>query len=295
MDVKTLYTMVSIADHGSFNGAAKALGLSLSAVSLQIKALEDEVGMVLFDRSKRPPPLTGDGRDLVEKARGLIADWERLSGTLKKSSGSGVLKIGAVHTVVSGALPPALLDLRKRRPDLDVRLTTGLTHELEAALMGGRIDVAIVTEPESLASGLTFEAFSADPLVVIAGRDTSGQTFRDVLEHQPYVRFARQARVAHLIDSALADAGITVNSHMEIDTLEGVVSLVGAGLGVSIVPARREHPFPQNIRVLAFGDPPITRRLGLLSPESGPRRRFVGDLLDALVATKGQPVETVAE
>ena len=74
MDVKTLYSIIAVADHGSFNAAARALGLSLSSISVQMRALEDEVGKVLFDRSRRPPPLTDEGRDFVERARDLIAE-----------------------------------------------------------------------------------------------------------------------------------------------------------------------------------------------------------------------------
>jgi len=282
MEVKTLYTLIAVADHGSFNEAAKALGVSLSSISLQMKALEDEGGKVLFDRSKRPPPLTDKGRDFVERARALIADWERLNDSLKHSHDSGLLKIGAVHTVVSGLLPAALAHLRSRVPDLRIRLTTGLTHELEAALIGGRIDVAVATEPTSIPSGLTFTLFREEPLVVIADRAARGDDFKSLLEQNPYVRFNRQAHVAGLIDANLAAQDIRIRSEMEIDTLEGVISMVEAGLGVSIVPARTGTAFPQNLRCLAFGDPPVARRLGVLAPVKTARRRFISHLLEAM-------------
>ncbi len=282
MDVKSLYSIIAVADHGSFNAAAKALGMSLSAVSTQMRALEEDMELVLFDRSRRPPPLTDEGREFVGRARDLIADWERLSASLKRGSNGGVLKIGAVHTVVSGLLPSALLHLSERMPELTVRLTTGLSHELEAALRGGRIDAAITSEPGSLPADLRFTVFCEEPLVVIAGRGAKGSGFREVLAKNAYVRFQRQARVGALIDEALAANRIAVTSAMEVDTLEGVISLVGAGLGVSVVPARSGIAFPDNITVLPFGRPQTVRRLGLLSARQSARSHFLEPLSEAL-------------
>lgn len=298
MDIKTLYTLIAVADHGSFNEAAKVLGLSLSSISLQMKGLEDEGDLILFDRSKRPPPLTDEGRDFVERSRRLIGEWERLSATLVRPNDRGLLKIGAVHTVVSGLLPAALAHLRTQAPDLRIRLTTGLTHELEAALIGGRIDIAVVTEPNSVPAGLEFTLFREEPLVVIAHRDATGsdenEDFRSVLEHNPYVRFNRQAHVSGLIETDLARQGIAITSEMEIDTLEGVISMVEAGLGVSIVPARTGTAFPRDLRSFPFGDPPVTRRLGVLAPLKNARRRFFPHLLEALQAASQTDRDTPA-
>jgi DNA-binding transcriptional LysR family regulator len=287
MDVKSLYSVIAVADHGSFNAAAKALGMSLSAISVQMRALEDEMELVLFDRSRRPPPLTDEGREFVGRARELIADWERLSASLKRGPGGGLLKIGAVHTVVSGLLPAALLRLRERMPDLGIRLTTGLSHDLEAALRGGRIDVAITTEPDTLPADLEFTAFCEEPLVVIAGGAAAGESFREVLQQNAYVRFQRQARVGALIDEVLAANRIKVTSAMEVDTLEGVISLVGAGLGVSVVPARSGIAFPENIRVLPFGRPKAVRRLGVLAERRNARHHFFKPLLESLEHVAG--------
>jgi DNA-binding transcriptional LysR family regulator len=122
---------------------------------------------------------------------------------------------------------------------------------------------------------------------VIARTDASGDDFREVLEGNPYVRFNRQARVAGMIERALARLGLKVRSEMEIDTLEGVVSMVEAGLGVSIVPARSGAAFPEGIRTFPLGDPPVTRRLGLLAPVKSVRQRFVDYLGEALRESPG--------
>ena len=112
MDVKTLHTLIAIVDHRGFAAAGRAVGLSPSGVSLQIKALEGELGLRLFDRTARPPRLTAEGELFVGRAREVVAQWERLTDSLSGESLNGVLDLGAVPTIVSGNLPGALRRLR---------------------------------------------------------------------------------------------------------------------------------------------------------------------------------------
>lgn len=282
MDVKSLYTFIAIVDHGSFAQAAETLGLSASAISVQMRGLEADVDMRLFDRSRRPPVLTQEGRDFVARAREVIAIWEDLSHSLRRDQNAGRLRIGAVHTAVSSLLPQALRRLRETHPRLEIRLTTGLAHELDASLRAGLIDAALTTGPSgsggaAVAPGFAFQTISEQRLVVLAHAGAPGRDFREILLQNPYVRFSRQARVGEMVERALVANGIAVQSAMEVDTQDGVMALVAAGLGVSVVP---EHPGLSGgrFRVVPLGDPPPIRRLGLMFDENSPRRRFC-DLL----------------
>ncbi len=284
MDVKSLYAFIAVVDHGGFAVAARALGVSVSSISIQMRDLEQDVGLLLFDRTRRPPVLTGDGHDFAVRARDVIVRWERLSEGLTRPSGKGVLKIGAVHTAVAGLLPAALSRLRAKMPELGVRLTTGLTHELETAVRGGRVDAAIVTEPASRPANVAFKVICEERLVVLAHASVEGGDFRQILAQNPYVRFSRTALVAQQVEAKLRDYGIEVGSQMEVDTLEGVVALVASGLGVSIVPERLgPRPFPETVRAHQLGTPAAVRRLGLLSLEGNARQRFSDRLHGCLV------------
>ncbi len=236
MDVKSLYTFVAVADHGSFAQAAAALNLSASAISVQMRALEADVDVRLFDRSRRPPVLTAEGRAFVERAREVIATWEDLSHSLRRDSNAGRLRLGAVHTAVSTLLPPALQRLRGSHPKLGLRLSTGLAHDLEAALRAGMIDAALITGPETAAPGFAFHMVCMQRLVVVAHPSAEGTDARSVLERNPYIRFSRQARVGEMVERALDAQRLRVHPAMEIDTQDGVMALVAAGLGVSVVP-----------------------------------------------------------
>jgi DNA-binding transcriptional LysR family regulator len=283
MDVKTLYTFIAVVDHSSFADAAAALGVSASAISVQMRGLEADVQIDLFDRTRRPSTLTPEGYAFAERAREVIAKWEELSETLRRSSNAGVLRLGAVHTAVAGILPPALLELRHTVPELAVRLTTGLTHELEAQLRSGRIDTAVVTEPVTVPATMRFDEVCEERLVVIAHPGAEGGDHREVLARNPYVRFSRKARVAEMIEARLAEEGIAVASQMEVDTLDGVVALVTNGLGVSIVPERvGTAALPETLRLHPLGEPAAVRRMGLLSLKGNARERFCRHLRDAL-------------
>lgn len=290
MDVKTLYTLIAIADRGSFAEAGHVIGLSLSAVSMQMRALEEELGITIFDRSRRPPVLTDSGLAFTHRARDLIAHWESMSEALKRDAAGGLLKLGSVHTCASGVLPLALKLMRQQGHAIDIHLTTALTHELEKAVYHRQLDVAVVTEPESMRGDLDFLPFADESFVVITHRTTEGKTDKKVLESTPYVRFNRAARVGHLINEEITRRNIVVRAVMEIDNLEGVIAMVANGLGTSIVPARDvKSEFPASIRTLPFGSPPLTRRLGILVPRDNPRAHLAQTLLEALrtVSAKG--------
>ncbi|OWT60216.1 LysR family transcriptional regulator [Candidimonas nitroreducens] len=296
MDVKTLYTLVAVADRGSFAEAGKVIGLSLSAVSMQMRALEEELGTVLFDRTRRPPVLTASGLRLIDRARDLIEHWESLSDSLKRDAAGGVLKLGAVHTSISGWLPLALRRLQQRGQGIEIRLTSGLTHELEMEVYHGQLDVALVTEPEVSRGSLQFHEFFEEAMVVIAHKSATGDTDQELLEHNPYVRFNRMARVGRIVGAEIEKRGLEVQSTMEIDSVEGVVAMVANGLGVSVVPNRGvANEFPATIRVLPFGDPPIMRRLGLLMPRDNPRSHLSHALLDALREVSAPPEKKYAK
>lgn len=277
MDVKSLYSFLAVVDHGSFAQAAAALDLSASAISVQMRGLEADVDIPLFDRSRRPPTLTQEGREFIGRAREVISIWEDLSHSLRRDSNAGRLRIGSVHTAVSTLLPAALRRLRESHPKLEMRLTTGLAHELEAALRAGLIDVALTTGSSEIAPDYVFKSVSAQRLVVVSHVSAQGADFRDLLQDNPYVRFSRQARVGEMVERALQHNGIEVHTVMEVDTQDGVLALVAAGLGVSVVP---ENPKLHNtqLRILPLGDPPPVRLLGLMFDPGSPRRRFC-DLL----------------
>jgi len=282
MDIRVLYTIVAIAEHGSFLAASRALNLSPAAVSLHVKIIEDELGETLFDRSVRPPVLTDAGRRTLERARRVLEEWEKL-GENGPSEVAGMLALGAVPTAVAGLLAPALARLRTMRPHLRVTLTTDHAEELEDRLTRGMIDAAVTIQPTSPPIGLRFTPVLVEPFQVVAPLGAPGEKDTELLTSLPYIRFRRHAWIAHLIEQELSKRRIRLDAAMEVDTLLGALSLVQAELGASILPASQIDAYhATQLRTVPFGDPPVSRTIGLLRRSEHPKSPQIEEFLSAL-------------
>ncbi|TVQ30727.1 MAG: LysR family transcriptional regulator [Geminicoccaceae bacterium] len=258
--------------------------MSPAAVSLHIKTLEEDFGERLFDRSVRPPVLTETGRQTLARARRVLDAWDRL-GDHNPTEVNGLLELGAVATSIPGLLAEALAGLRQRRPQLRVRLSTAYSEELEERVIRGTLDAALMMRPQALPLGLVFVPIVAEPFHVVAPKDAAAMTDAALLTSLPYIRFRRQAWITGLIEAELAARRIRVEPAMEIDSLGGVLALVEAGLGVSVLPCSQlRTAAPEEIKRLPFGDPPLRRELGLLHRPDHPRAPQLDELIAALRA-----------
>lgn len=279
MDLRHLKTLLAIAQHRTFAAAADDVGLTQSAVSLHVRALEDDLGAQLFDRTRRPPMLTPEGRTLVERAREIVRLCDGLGEGIDDDRLAGTLRLGVVPTCLTGMMPPALASLRAAQPKLGVRVISGPSAELAQGVRKGRLDAAMVSEPMDLAAGLAWRPVTHEPLMVIAPLDAPGNSDRELLETLPYIRFQKSAWAGQMIDLHLRDRGILRPADMEIDSLEAISELVAHGLGVSVVPRRHMAPdFPPGVRALPFGDPPLSRAIGLVEHIDSAK----SDLINAL-------------
>jgi DNA-binding transcriptional LysR family regulator len=266
MSIRHLRTLIAISEHGSFAAAADAVALTQSAVSQQMKALEDELGIEMFDRRKRPPQLSSQGKALIPRARQLVYLYDGLrSSKGGEANLEGLLEIGAIPTTLTGILPRALVALRASQPSLQVRVANGLSAELMARVDRGDLDAALVSEPKPLPTSMTWRPVADEPLMVVAPISVSSDDYREILESLPFIRFNRSAWVGHTIQTALQDMGIKVVEAMELDSLEAIWQMVRHGLGVSIVPMRSVGDGALiELKTIPFGSPPRRRRLGLV-------------------------------
>lgn len=283
MELRQLKTLVAISDYGTFAAAADAIGLTQSAVSLQIKGLEQDIGTEIFDRRHRPPLLNDKGRTLVEQARKVLKMCDDIAHQGADVPLEGVLTFGAVPTSIASILPPALAMMRQRHPKLQIRVSSGLSAELAAATRSGQLDAAIVSKPNQLTDGLIENHITREPLLVIAPPDVPGETDREILEAASYIQFSRRAWVGQHIDHYLRDRGIKVKRGMEIDSLDAITRMVSFGLGVSVVPVpRTASGILDSLKWLPFGDPPLHRSLVMIERQASPQSNLVAALTEVL-------------
>lgn len=266
MRLRQLRTLVAVVDSGSFAAAAEHLSLTQSAVSMQMKALEERLGIALFDRSMRPPLLTGAGRTLVERAREIVVACDELTiGLPDTGKLFGLLNIGVVPGASLSLLPDALARLRAAYPSVQVRVRSGLSSELMQRVAQGALDAAIVTEPARFEHDLDCHTVSDESLLVIGPPGAASDDDVSLLAEHPYIAFNRQAEFGRLIDASLRDRGLIAHRTMELDSLDAIVMMVARGLGVAIVGERNVFPrYREQVCAVPFGEPPLRRRIGVV-------------------------------
>jgi len=287
MDIRFLKTLVAIADQGSFASAANSVGLSPSAVSMQIRALEVYLATEIFDRSHRPPILNQKGLALVPTARRIVS----LHDTLRDAAGSpdqyaGSLRLGVIPTALSRFVPGVLAGLRSAHPQIQVEVVTGMNTPLFELLKNGQLDAAIIGEPPRLPRKLHWRSVIDEPICVIARLDTPEESPEELLRHHPYIKLVRGAWQLRMIDAHLAKARVALNTVMQLDSIEAVALMVYNGLGVSIVPKRSIEPllnFP--LKWIPFGEPTLRRKLGFVYHHGSQKSHLLQALYDEIAQT----------
>lgn len=288
MNIRHLRTLVAAVDGGSFASAGETIGVSHSAISLQVKSLEEELGVALFDRSKRPPAPTARGRALADHARKTIDLFDASRAVATGELVAGKLTVGAVPTTLSSILPPALSALRDQHPALRIEVKSGSSAALAARLQAGELDVAVCTWPEKdPATELDWRHVATEPFVVVAPAGAEGRTDAELLSRHPFIWFNRKTWAGRGIETELVRRNIKVVADMEVDSLEAIASMVDAGLGVSIIPlCRGARPLPNSVKTAPFGDPQFAREVGALIAKDTAPDSMIETFLAALRSPK---------
>lgn len=285
MNLQQLRSMVAIAEFGSFSEAARRLGLTHSAISQQVRALEEEIGTTVVDRSFKPPTLTDRGRALVDRARQIETLTEEIRALGRDPGIVGSLTVGAVPSAMLGLLPRALGEMRRENPSLRCEIHVALSGDLAGALRTGEIDVAVATAPEHAIEGIRIREIAAEPLVVIAPADSVETDDVALLQAYPFIWFSRRTWAGQQIERRLLERGVFVQGLTEVDSLEAIAALVEQGLGVSIAPMLLcGPPLRSRLKAVPFGAPQSVRRLALFERENSPETIMSGELYERMRA-----------
>lgn len=276
MNLRQLRSITTILQQGSFAAAGDRIGLSHSAISVQMQQLENSLGIDLFDRSRRPVTLTVEGARIAGIASEVLEKLETIKQVASGAETLDSIAIGFIPTTVQNLLPRVLEALRQEFPALQVRVKSGLSGELAAAVSRRELDYALLTTPVVEIPELDITAIASEPFYVIAPVDRGKITADDeLLRSMPYIAFSRRTWVGQHIAARLQQRGIHIRESIEIDSLEAIENLVAKGFGVAIVPRRLHAAIDtKNIVHIPFGRPVDTRQLALVQPVSRPKTRF---------------------
>ena len=273
MNVNQLRTLVAIADAEGFSQAAETLFITPSAVSHQMRDLENELGVALFDRNSRPPRLNAHGYAVAEQGRSLLKQFSTLV-ELARAPGEigGKLMLGCVSGVSSDLIPLALAGLRASHPAVQVSMEEGLSEPLAERVRKRELDAAIITDLPEPDPEMKSLVIMEEAMMVVAPENCSSRDWREILSSYPFIRLNRNAGMGKIIERTLRQHQVIVQDAMELDSSESVASMAIAGLGAGVIPAGRlRHIDEKKVVALPFGEPPIFRKVVLIERANNPR------------------------
>lgn len=285
-----LQTFADVVRLGSFSAAAARLNLTQPAISLQIRQLEQKLGLKLIERVGRTATPTAAGRALLQHAGTIdMAVNAALDAVAQHGREvTGRVRIGIGATACIHMLPPILSDLRKRFPQLDLRVNTGNAPEILRAIEANNLDLGLVTLPprnKSLGRALEVTPLIEDGFVAISSRahPLPDPVTPAVLMTMPLAIPEPGGNTRSLIDGWFATAGLTPKPGMELDSVEAIKQLVGAGLGCSVLPgmAVATPEARRGLQVCAL-KPKLARQLALVLRRDKPLSRGLRETLAAL-------------
>ncbi|MDP9965800.1 DNA-binding transcriptional LysR family regulator [Variovorax paradoxus] len=272
--INELRTFIAVCRHGTFAAAGERIGLTQSAVSSQVKRLEEALGFALFERTGRSATLNAAGQTTLARAEEICALYARLGELPDDAASGGLLRIGAIASAQSTLVARALARLRKQQPLLRVHVSPGVSMRLMDELDAGTIDAAVIIRPPfGLLPELAWQPLVQEPYVLIAPRKLPGKDWRALLQEQPFLRYDRASFGGRMVERFLRREGIAVNDSIELDEIAGLVHMTSKGLGVALVPLVEAHlPLPAGVRMLPLGEFTFHREVGLLQrkPRASP-------------------------
>lgn len=224
LDITTLRSFVAVADSGGVTRAAGFLHLTQSAVSMQLKRLEELLGLELLDRSGRTIALTASGDQLLAYARRMVALNDEVIARLTDQAFEGEITLGVPHDIVYPAIPRVLQRFNAAYPRVKVQLITSFTKSLKEQFSKGECDLILTTEATANSD---CETLAERSLCWVGAPDGSAWRQRPLR-----LAFGRYCTFRPKVISALDDAGIEWDMAVETDSDRTIEATVSADLAI---------------------------------------------------------------
>jgi DNA-binding transcriptional LysR family regulator len=245
VDLRHLRTFVAVFEDGTVSKASLRLRTAQPALSRQIRDLEEELGVRLFDRVRRRLVLTGEGEQLLNDCRAVLGavDGVRDRAELLRRGDSGILRIGATPQTIDGVLSTFLRRYAERRPKVQIRLTEAVGADLAAILERGQVHVTVSFIQPSQAGNPFIETFPLSPLEILAASakpltvGSAGDVDIARLAAHPLLLLDASFYVRQTFDAACRLAGVKPDIVIESRTPHALLALAETGQGVAVVPS----------------------------------------------------------
>jgi LysR family hydrogen peroxide-inducible transcriptional activator len=290
MNLRDLRYFIALADLRHFGRAAEACHVSQPTLSTQLKKLEDELGVQLIERAPRQVMLTPVGRDILERARRILAEVDQMRETARRTADpeAGSVRLGLFPTLGPYLLPHVVPNIRRRFPRLELLLVEEKTENVLQMLREGRLDAGVLALPLH-EEWLEIEALFEEPFLLALpnGHPLARQRELQLAElSQQHLLLLEDGHC--LRDQALEVcqlAGASEKAGFRATSLETLRQMVAAGVGLTLLPVlavKPPVPVSENIRLLPFRQPAPTRKLALVWRKSSAMSDFLRKLAQVL-------------
>jgi LysR family carnitine catabolism transcriptional activator len=269
-DLRHIRAFLAAARHGNFTRAAMEMHISQSAFTVQIRQLEDALGVSLFDRSKRRVALTSAGRELLQPLERLIVDAESIVGKTRQLAGlrRGIVNVAALPTVAARLLPDAIKRFAEAYPGIVVQLSDMAGEKIIEAVKKEEVDFGIgsrIRVDREIRTTLLF----ADRLCafipgdhLLARRETAA--LKDLAAF-PLIVTGKDSSVRELLEKSLKREKTSFKVAFETNYMTTAIGMVRAGLGIAILPesaATLENP--GQMRCVLIARPTLSRKIEII-------------------------------
>lgn len=273
LTLRQLTYFVALADQRSFGAAAAQVHVTQPAMSMQIRDLEQTLGVTLIERGTRSLHLTREGRDLLVRARRILAEVTELESAARRNMLGGRLNLGLIPTVAPYLLPRALPALRGHAAIPDLSIREARTPDLIADLASGRLDAVVMAEPAD-STGMQSTLLFADHFLLAGSAERLAWAAQGIEDLRPSGLDPDQLLLLDeghcLADQALEVCGLT-RTRLRLDlgaaSLSTLCGLVGQGMGLTFLPeisVTTETAAQPHLRLLRFAAPQPARRIVLV-------------------------------
>lgn len=289
MYIETFKVFCDLAETGSFSKAAALNSITQSAVSQQIRSLENRFQVTLVERSRRNFNLTPEGRAFLDASKEILDVYNHLGDRLHELRNvvAGELSVASIYSIGLHELPPVLKGFRHKHPDVEVRVAYRRSVQVYSEVLAGEVDLGLVAFPGKR-TGLNVEIFDEDELVLICHPNHALARHESIslseLNGEKFISFEPDLPTRKVIDRHLREKSVQIEHSMEFDNIEMVKRAVEIESGVSIVPSNTVNKEVESGLLVAvtISDPRMVRPLGVISRRNRARspaqKEFVAEL-----------------
>jgi DNA-binding transcriptional LysR family regulator len=269
INFKLIGTFLSVAQNESFRKAAEETNRSLPAVSMQVKQLEEQLGVALFQRTTRKVALTQEGEQLLISARKALAELEVGLSHIQHAADvqQGHLSFACVPTIASTRLPAILTAFAKKYPGISVHVRELANQDLLEAVRRREVDFAIGPVPDKKGE-LEFAPIFVDDYCAMLprGYQDNGRASISLreLSKLPLLKLSSSTAFRDHVDNALKANGLSHESNYEFMQVTTLVAMAEAGLGIALLP-RVALPRRTPLKVVRIIGPALSRTIAIVT------------------------------